>query len=124
MKFVMHRNKTVASNMGLSINFEKGVPQHVPPYMYKEVIANGGVPEDELTEEELNPGNPNEPREVADRKAALFVAFDKIVLRNEREEFTAGGTPNTGVLSRELGWTVNAKERDVAWQEFKVKGND
>lgn len=122
MKFVMHRDKTVASNMGLSINFVKGEPQQVPPYMYKEVIANGGVPEDELTDEELNTGNPNEPREASDRKAALFAAFDQIILRNEREEFTAGGTPNTSVLTRELGWTVNAKERDIAWQEFKVKG--
>jgi hypothetical protein len=124
MNFVMHRNKTVASSMGLSIEFVKGVAQHVPPYMYKEVLAHGGVPEDELTEEELNPGNSNEPREPEDRKAALFVAFDKIVLRNEREEFTAGGTPNTGVLTRELGWTVNAKERDAAWQEFKIKGSE
>lgn len=124
MKFVTHRDRTLASAMGLSIKFEKGVPTHVPPYMYKEALAIGAVPEDELTEDDLVSGNPNEPREPTAREAALFKAFETMILRNTREEFTAGGTPVSSVLATQLGWTVPTKERDIAWAKFKVGAKD
>lgn len=120
MKFVMHKTRVIASVMGLSIEFEKGVPTFVPPYMYQEIIAAGGVPESELSDEELKTGNPNEPLDPAERKAALMKAFDQIVLRNVREEFTAGGSPHNAVMAKELGWTVSAKDRDAAWAEFRA----
>lgn len=124
MKFVLHRNKVIASVMGLAIEFEKSVPTFVPPFMYQEVIAAGGVPESELTEDELRVGNPNEVLDPVERKAALMKAFEVIVLRNVREEFTAGGTPHNTIMAKELGWTVSAKERDVAWVEFKADKTD
>lgn len=120
MKFVMQRNRVVASVMGLAIEFEKGVPVSVPPYMYNEVIAAGAVPESELSDDELKTGNPDEPIDPAKRKAAVIDAFNLIVLRNVREEFTAGGMPHQSVLAKELGWSVSAKERDVLWAEFKA----
>lgn len=120
MKFVMHKTRTIASTMGLSIEFEKGVPTLVPPYMYQEIIAAGGIPESELSDDELKTGNPNEPLDPAERKAALMKAFEQIVLRNVREEFTAGGTPHNAVMAKELGWPVPAKERDIVWAEFKA----
>ena len=120
MNFVLHRDRTIASVMGLSIEFLKNVPTFVPPFMYQEVIAAGGVPESELTEAELTAGNPAEPLDPVNRKAALVAAFEKIVLRSVREEFTAGGAPHNAVLAKELGWSVHAKERDIAWAEFKI----
>lgn len=123
MKFVLHRNHVLASAMGLAIEFKKGVPQYVPKHIHKEAIAIGAVPEEELAEAEVA-SNPNMPADIDARKIELYDAFEKIVLRNEREEFTAAGIPNTAVLSRELGWTVNAKERDIAWQEFLVGKTD
>lgn len=123
MKFVLHRDRVIASVMGLSIAFEKGVAQQVPPYMYPEVIAAGGVPESELTEAEATGKNTSEPTGKDERKAALFGLFEKLVLNNVREEFTAGGAPHGAVITRELGWSVSAKERDQAWAEFKA-GSD
>lgn len=120
MKFVLHRDKVIASTMGLAIEFVKGVPSFVPPFMYQEVIAAGGVPESELTEEELKTGNPAEITDPVARKAALMAAFEQIVLRNVREEFTAGGSPHNSVMAKELGWPVPAKERDIAWAEFRA----
>ena len=120
MKFVMPRTRTIASVMGLSIEFEKNVPTAVPPYMYQEIIAAGGVPENELTEDELKTGNPDELLDPTQRKAALMGAFTQIVLRNIREEFTAGGTPHNAVMTKELGWVLPTKERDIAWAEFKA----
>lgn len=123
MKFVLHRDRTIASKMGLAIAFEKGVAQHVPPAMYPEVIAAGGVPESELTEAEATGKTTDEPTDKDERKLALFGLFEKLVLRNVREEFTAGGAPHGAVLTKELGWSVSAKERDAAWAEFKA-GSD
>lgn len=117
MKFMMSRDRTVASTCGLSIEFKKGELHLVPPAMYAEVIAAGGVPETELAEDEL-PKTATTPEKLAEREAAMNKAFDAIVLRNVREEFTAGGAPHNAVLSKEVGWAVNAKERDAAWLKF------
>ena len=124
MKFVLHRNRTIASAMGISIAFEKGVPAQVPPQMYAEVIAAGAVPEEELSDDELKNEKTNGPADADERKLALFDVFEKIVLRNVREEFTAGGAPHGAVLVKELGWPVAAKERDIAWQEFRAGQTD
>lgn len=124
VKFVMHRDKTIASTMGLSLAFEKGVPMAVPPYMIQEVIAAGGVPESELTDEEVVALTSNEPTDKDERQAALFAAFEDMVLRNVREEFTAGGAPHTSVLTQKLGWSVQAKERDLAFAKFKAGQSD
>ena len=118
-RFMLPRNRTIASTCGLSIEFEKGKLQLVPPAMFAEVLAAGGVPENELTEEDV-PKKADSPDALAERKAALFKAFEDIVARNVREEFTAGGMPHNKVLSEKLGWTVNAKERDAAWVEFSA----
>lgn len=123
MKFIMHRNRTVISTCGLSIEFKKGEPTLVPPQMYQEVMAVGAVPEDEIPDDEL-PKGPATPETLAARKAMMVEAFKKIVERGNREDFTAGGAPHNALLSRELGWSVNAKERDAAWAEFQAGKDD
>jgi hypothetical protein len=122
MKFVLPRNRTIASTCGLSIEFKKGEPTLVPPAMYQEVIAAGGVSETEIAEDEMPKGAPT-PEALADREKAIFKAFEAILLRNDRNDFTAGGAPHNAVLSRETGWTVNAKERDQAWVKFQQQAN-
>jgi hypothetical protein len=117
MKFVMHRKRTVVSTCGLSVEFEKGVPTLVPPAMFAEVIAVGAVPENEIPEDELPAGKPS-PAQLIEREQQMFAAFDAIVKRASREDFTAGGVPHNTVLSRELGWSVQAKERDAAWVKY------
>lgn len=114
MKFMLPRNRTIASTCGLSIEFKKGEMHLVPPAMYAEVIAAGGVPENEIPEDEL-PGKESAPEAVAARAAALKAALEKIATRNVSTEFTAGGMPHLAVIERELGWSVTAKERDAAW---------
>jgi len=117
MKFTMPRNRTIASTCGLSIEFKKGEPALVPLAMYAEVIAAGGVSEDEIPEDEL-PEKKATPEALSERKAALMAAFKKIATRNDSHEFTAGGMPHLAVIQGETGWRVDAKERDAAWVEF------
>jgi hypothetical protein len=123
MKFMLNRNRTISSLCGISIEFKKGELHLVPPAMYAEVIAAGGVPESELSDDEL-PAQPATPEALAEREKAIFAAFEKIMLRADRMEFTAGGMPHNAVLSREVGWTVQAKERDAAWVKFTAGKDD
>ena len=39
MKFTLNRDRVHASVLGLSVEFKKGVPTHVPPELYAEVQA-------------------------------------------------------------------------------------
>lgn len=117
MKFVMQRKRTLVSTCGLSVEFEKGVPTLVPPAMFAEVIAAGGVAENEIPEEDLPPPK-STPEQLAERETQMFRAFDAIVRRGNREDFTAGGVPNNDAVSREVGWTTQAKETKAAWVKY------
>lgn len=120
MKFMFSRERTIASVMGLSLKFEKDVPMNVPSYMYKEVLAAGGVPESEWTEEDVKSMAKNTgPADSDERKIAIFDAFDKLVLENNLDNFTAGGSPHAKAVTELVGFPVDAKERDTAWLEFK-----
>lgn len=121
MKFVMHRDRTIASTCGLSIEFKKGVAALVSPGMYAEVIAAGAVPEEELPDDEA--AHAKTPEGKAERDAAITKAFETIALRNNSEDFTAGGLPHNKVVSELAGFPVSAKVRDEAWLKFtQAKG--
>jgi hypothetical protein len=111
MKFTMSRDRTVVSKFGRAIEFEKGVATHVPEMCYEEVMAAGGVPEDDLPEPEITDTT---PQGVA-RTEAIVAAIKAMVLRGAREDFTAAGAPHAAALSAMAGFPVDAKERDAAW---------
>ena len=123
MKFTLHRDRVLASVLGLSVEFKKGVPTHVPPELHNEALAIGAEPEDELVEEKPATKT-NEPADPNKRKEEIFAAFEMLALRNERTDFTAGGTPRDQALESVLGWKLSAKERDILWAEFKVGKDD
>lgn len=119
MKFTLNRDRTYASLLGRAIEFKKGVPTHVPPELYAEVQAIGAVPESEVPED-AQAAVTKEPADAAARKADIFAAFEMLALRNERGDFTAGGSPRDNALEAILGWKLSAKERDALWAEFKA----
>lgn len=118
MNYIAPRKMTVASTSGRSQCFEKGVPTWAPPQMHAELIALGVVPEDDIDEPEETTG-PKEPTLAHEREAALFKAYEAMILKGKREEFTGVGTPHLSVLSSMLGWSVAAKERDTTWTKFQ-----
>lgn len=118
MEFVMMRDRTIASVLGHAIEFKKGVPMHVPPALYPEVLAAGGVPKGELSEEESSAVV--EPVEPHVRSEKIQLAIAALVERGKREDFTAHGAPHPKALSTELGWPVAAKERDAEWALFQA----
>ncbi len=118
MNFTMPRDKIVPSTLGHCIEFKKGVPTFVPPAMYDLVMAAGGVSDEELPEAPVQTGTaPTDPME---RSGLIQVALEIIATRNVATEFTSGGSPHAKVLSAELGWPVDAKERDIEWAKFQA----
>ncbi len=120
MKFTFPRDRVVATTKGHVIGFKKGVPMEVPPMIYDEVIAAGGVPESEVPED-LDKTLAKGPVDPAEREMELFIAYETILARGKREDFTAGGAPHIKAVNAELGWDVDSKERDTSWMKFKTK---
>lgn len=112
MNFTMQRDRIVVSMSGRAIEFIKGVPTHVPQQCWAEVQAQGAVPEEDIPEPDKKGA---EAPQGAERAAAIAKAIEHMVLRGERNDFTASGAPQAGALSLECGFTVDAKERDEAW---------
>jgi hypothetical protein len=119
MKFVMNRDMTIASVFGHAIEFKKGEPTLVPKRLYAEVIAAGGVAEEELTEADLGKAPAGD-----ERKAQILAAMTKILERSERDDFTAQGVPHPRVVSELCGFNVGAKERDAMWAELQGSKDD
>lgn len=118
MMFKLPRNRTISSTCGISIEFKKNQFHLVPPDMFEEVLAAGGISEKEILEEDL-PKRPDSPAEIEQREQAMFEAFEKIVLHGQREDFTAGNVPQLYAIQRYTKWPVMAKERDEVWEKFQ-----
>lgn len=111
MYFILNRDLELASTSGHSVSFKKDIPTFVPPPLWNEVKALGAEPTEEIPVDPLEPIS-RAPTEQSERDAAIKEAIMALTLKNEREDFGAGGKPNLKPLSDFVGWTVNAKERD------------
>lgn len=112
MNYTMNRDRVVVSRTGRSYGFTKGVPLHVADMAAAEVMAAGGVPdEDTAVDEPLKPTAPT----GSDREKLIIAAMKDMVVRGERNDFTASGAPQTSVLSNTLGFGIDANERNLAW---------
>lgn len=116
--FTLHRNHVLRTTKGHSVGFVKGQPVWVPPMCIPEAVAIGAVPVDEsvdvLGDEKPAPAilTPEE------RQKKLFDAFETMLVRNERTDFTASGLPSDRRLSEIVGFDVPRRERDTAWQSY------
>ena len=119
MEYIAPRDMTVASLSGRSVAFKKGKPTYAPDQMHAELIAQGVVPAEEIPEPEPS-DEPQAPTVPVERQAAVFAAIEKIMLRGKRGDFAGTGSPHAAVLSKELGWDIDGKERDVYWQAFQT----
>lgn len=111
MHFILNRDLNLASITGHSVAFKKDEPTFVPPPMWNEVKALGAEPTEDLPVDANAPIS-IAPTEQAERDLAIKEAIEALTLKNDREDFGAGGKPHLKPLSDFVGWTVNAKERD------------
>lgn len=116
MLFVLQRDRVVGNISGHFIGFKKGEPVYVPKEMWAEVQAIGAVPQGDLPQDEVIEVVP--ALDATEREAAYFKAFEKLIERNERGDFTASGLPNAKMLEKFLDFTVVNKERDIMWDKY------
>lgn len=121
--FTLHRNFTLRTTKGFTINFVKGEPVWVPPMCVPDAVAIGAVSDEavDVLGEEAKPVVQLSPDE---RKGKLFHAFDVLLARNERGDFTASGLPHNRKLEELCGFDITNKERDAAWMEFTLARAD
>lgn len=91
---------------------------HVPPSVQEEAIAAGLLPEEEIQEVET-PVGPVEPTNPDKRREAIHVAFDKLIERGGREDFSGNSLPNTKALDQMLGWPVPKTEIKSLWDAYQ-----
>ena len=117
--FTLNRNYTLSTTKGHSITFKKGVKTYVPDGIIAEAIAIGATPEVPL--DVLPPETP-ERKQLADEelRAKIFDAFEKMLLRNLRNDFSASGAPNPKKLEEMIGVELPQKVRDSLWVEYNT----
>lgn len=118
--FTLHRNHVLRTTKGHSIGFAKGQPTWVPPTCVPDAVAIGAVAVDgdvDVLGDEAPAAVVLTPEE---RQAKLFEAFEAMLVRNERSDFTASGLPSDKRLSEMVGFDVPRRERDAAWQAFSA----
>lgn len=117
--FTLHRNFVLRTTKGHTISFAKGEPAWVPPMCVPDAVAIGAVAVDEgagdVLGEEKQAASPLTPEE---RQAKLFEAFETMLNRTERSDFTASGLPHAKKLTEMVGFDVGNRERDTAWQAY------
>lgn len=111
MHFILNRDLVLASTSGHCVEFKKDQPTFVPPPMWTEVQKLGAEPTEDIPVDPLAPVS-KAPEEQSERDEAIREAILALTLKNQREDFGAGGRPHLKPLSDFVGWTVSAKERD------------
>lgn len=116
--FTLHRTYVLRTTKGHSIGFVKGEKTWVPPACVPDAVAIGAVPEEDvdLLPEEAKPVVSLTPDE---RQKKIFEAFDTLVERNERGDFTASGMPHAKKVWGLVGFEVSNSERDAAWMAYQ-----
>lgn len=116
VKMVLNRNYTLASTLGHVLTFKKDTPLMVPAIMVHACAQIGAVRADGKDVFEEPEPVEQQPVDPAQRLVAVRKAIENIVSANEREDFTAGGSPKTTAVSREAGFRVDQTEVRTAWQ--------
>jgi hypothetical protein len=120
----MMRDRTVSTTKGHTIRFTAGEPIHIPVVVLEDCLQAGAVPTAEEAGQEVSDNLPGVPvLAVAPtggaRDEQIIAAMKGMFARNGRDDFTGQGRPDVRVLSRELGFSVDARERDELWLQIE-----
>ena len=120
MKMQMGQDYSFVARCGLSWNFKTGEPQEIPTKLVREVMAAGCylVEDKEVAEKEMALVNA-EKQELNERVPKIEAAIRKMVERNRRGDFTAGGRPNLNTLYRETELEVDSAELEPIWNRVR-----
>ena len=117
MKMKLNRDHVLRHTSGLSIKFVKGEPVYVPPRMVADAIALGAEASADDAEGAAKVMQEVEAakNEKANRAGIIEDAVRKMLARNQRGDFTAGGRPNLNVLFQLTDLRVTQEELEPIW---------
>ena len=119
---VLNRNYVLTTTKGHSVAFKKGELTHVPPAVYQEALGIGAMPPDgEAPQVEDDSKKSAAPSDPAERGPLILAAIEKLVAANERDDFTAAGSPAVDAVAKLVGFKVQAKEVATVWQAYHEK---
>jgi hypothetical protein len=127
VEMVMDRKFTVRSTLGYMISFEKGEPIPVPEIMVRTCGEHGARRTDGVDAFAPAPEAPRAKQAVdpGERMVDIRAAIERIIERNDVNDFTAGNSPKTPAVSKEVGYKVDYTEVTRAWQQLnEEKVND
>lgn len=120
VEMIMDRNFTVRSTLGHMITFTNGVPIQVPEIMVRTCGEHGARRTDGADVFAAPAEGPRQKQAVdpGERLSDVRAAVERIVERNDVEDFTAGNSPKTEAVSKEVGYKIDYMEVKKAWQQF------
>jgi hypothetical protein len=119
--YTLNRNYLLRTGFGV-ISFAKGEPTNVPPLMERDAQMIGAERVDGDAPPLLDPEKEPVQQVLGDeRKNQIFIAFEKIVAKNDAKEFTAQGVPSVKAVERIVAFDVERSELVEFWQEFRTK---
>ena len=121
--FKLNRNYALSTTKGHSVNFKKGERTWVPDAIVADALAVGAIAE---TPVDVLPEDKDKPVIIpAQRKELVFAAFEKLLLRANRGDFSASGHPHPRKLEEILGFDVPQRDRELLWEEYnKMKSEE
>src|SRR5210317_1662944 len=118
-EFTLHRNHLLRTTKGFTIKFEANKPVYVPPVAVPDAVAIGAQPIGQDVEVLPDEKPVEVPLTITQRKERMFEAFKTLMARNERNDFTASGSPNAKKVAAMVGFEVSTNERNSLWDEFR-----
>lgn len=121
--FTLHRNYSMSTTTGHVIDFKKDEATWVPNVCISIAIGIGARPVDAtIAEVDVLPAEVKASAPMtSEQKQKLFSdAFEKMLLRNNRGDFTASGLPHLKQLETLLGFPVSQQERDEYWDKYSA----
>ena len=120
-EYTLNRNYVLRTRSGV-ISFKNGAPTYLPPHMELEARLIGAEPVSgegpSLLEPEKEAARELTPEE---RHKAMIAAFELLVEKNAREDFTAAGRPAVKAVETLTGFDVDSREVDGAWTAWRAQ---
>lgn len=119
VKMTLDRNFTVRSTLGHMITFKKDEPLTIPAVMVRTCAEVGARRVDgvDAMAAEIVEAKSAQPIDPGHRLEDVRAAIERIVERNDVDEFTAGGTPKTAAITSEAGYKIDRTEVITAWKQ-------
>lgn len=118
--FTLNRDYVLATTRGHIINFVKGVPAWVPHECVQQAVSIGAECEEEVDVIGDAPVPVVQPEGPA-RDEAFTTAFELLVARNNRDDFTGTGVPAVKAVQELLGFKPDKAELNTRWTAFAAK---